>query len=361
MKGRAGIGAGLFLAAALMALLLRAQGPAAEPAPNYSASPQYENGRFRNPVSMPARRTLEMLGIFWRQMFGKPPGTMPDVELPVKPLKRAELDAAPEGSLWKLTHSSVLIKLHGHFWLTDPVFSERASPVQWAGPKRFHRNPIALDDLPPIKAVILSHDHYDHLDHDAILALARKPGLVEHFLMPLGVGDRLREWGVDAVRIRQFDWWQETTIEGVRLVATPAQHFSGRSLTDRNLTLWAGWALIGHELRVFYSGDTGYHAGFKDIGERLGPFDLALMECGAYDAAWPLVHMTPEESVQAHRDVRGRLLVPVHNGSFDLGMHPWREPVERATVAARKLGVPLVAPMFGERLAIRPAADAGGP
>jgi L-ascorbate metabolism protein UlaG (beta-lactamase superfamily) len=309
MKGRAGIGAGLFLAAALMALPLRAQGPAAEPAPNYSASPQYENGRFRNPVSMPARRTLEMLGIFWRQMFGKPPGTMPDVELPVKPLTRAELDAAPEGSLWKLTHSSVLIKLHGHFWLTDPVFSERASPVQWAGPKRFHRNPIALDDLPPIKAVILSHDHYDHLDHDAILALARKPGLVEHFLMPRGVG----------------------------------------------------WALIGHEMCVFYSGDTGGHAGFKDIGERLGPFDLALMECGAYDAAWPLVHMTPEESVQAHRDVRGRLLVPVHNGSFDLGMHPWREPVERATVAARKLGVPLVAPMFGERLAIRPAADAGGP
>jgi L-ascorbate metabolism protein UlaG (beta-lactamase superfamily) len=195
--------------------------------------------------------------------------------------------------------------------------------------------------------VILSHDHYDHLDRETVLALAQSTAL---FLTPLGVGDRLIEWGIDASKVRQFDWWQGTEVDGMQFTATPAQHFSGRSLFDGNSTLWASWVIVDHDLRVFFSGDTGYFDGFQTIGERLGPFDLTLVETGAYDAQWPYVHMQPEETVQAHIDLRGRRLVPIHNGTFDLAMHRWQEPFERVTGLALARGVALSTPRMGERL-----------
>ena len=205
--------------------------------------------------------------------------------------------------------------------------------------------------------MILSHDHYDHLDYAAIQKLAPK---VEHFITPLGVGDRLIGWGVPAAKVQQFDWWQGTTIGGLQLVATPAQHFSGRGLSDGNSTLWASWVLIAgqgaDQVRVFFSGDTGYFDGFKAIGERFGPFDLTLIETGAYNADWPDIHMHPEESLQAHLDVKGRHLFPIHNGTFDLSLHPWVEPFERITALAAAAQVPLVAPIMGERLDIRAPA-----
>jgi L-ascorbate metabolism protein UlaG (beta-lactamase superfamily) len=198
----------------------------------------------------------EMARLWWTFMFDKPAGTVPaHSRVPVRALTREALLAAPDNTLYRLGHSTMLIKLAGEFYLTDPVFSKRASPVQWAGPARFHAPPISIEDLPPIKAVILSHDHYDHLDHAAVMALAPK---TEHFLAPLGVGDRLIDWGVDAAKVRQFDWWQGTSIGGVRFVATPAQHFSGRGLNDGNATLWASWVILHDDLRLFFSGDTGY-------------------------------------------------------------------------------------------------------
>ena len=226
----------------------------------------------------------------------------------------------------------MLLRLRGGWWLTDPVFSERASPVQFPGPKRFHAPPISLAELPPLRGVILSHDHYDHLDHRAIKALASK---TEVFLSPLGVGDRLAAWGVSADRIRQFDWWQDVEIDGLRLTATPAQHFSGRSLADSNRTLWSSWVIEDDELRVFFSGDSGYFDGFAEIGRRFGPFDLTLMETGAYDPQWPYVHMQPTETVQAHQDLRGRWLLPIHNGTFDLAMHAWDDPFQQVALARR--------------------------
>ncbi len=313
----------------------------------FSASPQHDGEHFRNVAPRPREGLGKTLRIAWNVLFNKPAGTAPTGALPVDPLTRAQLDAAPDRSLYRLGHSTLLLKLRGRFWLTDPVFSERASPFRHIGPKRFHAPPIALDDLPPLAGVVLSHDHYDHLDRDTVLALAAKTDV---FLTPLGVGERLIEWGIAADKVRQFDWWQGAQIDGIAFTATPAQHFSGRSLFDGNSTLWASWVIVDDDLRVFFSGDTGYFDGFKAIGERFGPFDVTFVETGAYDAQWPYVHMQPDETVQAHLDLRGRWLMPVHNGTFDLALHRWEEPFERVMGLAAAQGIPLATPRMGERL-----------
>ncbi|WP_397448798.1 MBL fold metallo-hydrolase [Pseudomonas sp. NA-150] len=307
-------------------------------------SVQHE-GRYRNNAPINRMSFKKTLGVFWTAMFNKPSHTRPAGAIPVQPLSRQQLLAAPNNSVFRLGHSTVLLKLRNQFWLTDPVFAERASPVQWAGPQRFHQPPISLEDLPPIKAVILSHNHYDHLDHMAIKALAPK---VEHFLAPIGVGDTLIEWGVPAAKVRQLDWWQDTEIDGMRFVATPSQHFSGRTLRDGNQTLWASWVIIDDARRIFFSGDSGYFDGFKQIGEQYGPFDVTLMETGAYNVDWPDVHMQPEQTLQAHIDLRGRWLLPIHNGTFDLAMHAWHEPFDRILALAWEKNISITTPQMGQ-------------
>lgn len=316
----------------------------------YPQSPQHRDGKFSNVVPREATGFTKGLGIMWRFMTQKPDNTVPAVPLPIERITAAQLAQAPDASLFRLGHSTLLLKIDGDYWLTDPVFSERASPVQWAGPKRFHEPPISIDDLPPIKGVILSHDHYDHLDHGAITKLAAK---VEVFIAPLGVGDRIVAWGVDRAKVRQLDWWQQTQVKGVQLVAVPAQHFSGRGLNDSDKTLWASWVIKTAELNLFFSGDTGYHADFKTIGQRFGPFDVTMLETGAYDKHWPDVHMQPEETLRAHQDLQGRWLMPVHNGTFDLAMHAWHDPFDRIHALAEKNGVPLATPAMGERLSLK--------
>lgn len=313
----------------------------------FHRSEQHDGERFRNVKPRPAQGFGKTLGIVWNMLLNKPRDTVPAGAVPVDALSLGHLEAAPDRSLYRLGHSTMLIKLRGQFWLTDPVFAERASPFRRVGPKRFHAPPIDLADLPPLRGVILSHDHYDHLDRDTVLALAETTNM---FLTPLGVGERLIEWGIDAAKVRQFDWWEGADIDGLTFTATPAQHFSGRSLFDGNSTLWASWVIVDDDLRVFFSGDTGYFDGFQTIGERLGPFDVTLIETGAYDAQWPYVHMQPEETVQAHIDLRGRWLMPVHNGTFDLAMHRWHEPFERVTALSLVRGVDISTPRMGERV-----------
>lgn len=313
------------------------------------SAPRTRDGRFRNPVRMHKMGLFKTLGIMLRFAFDKPKDTVPSMPLPVHAITQQQLLDAPDRSLFRLGHSTVLLKLNGHFWLTDPVFAERASPVQWAGPKRFHAPPISIEDLPAIKGVILSHDHYDHLDRDAVLRLAAK---TEHFITTLGVGDRLIAWGIPARKVQQLTWWQATYVAGLKLVATPAQHFSGRSLGDRNKTLWASFVIEDRDVRLFFSGDSGYFDGFKEIGRRYGPFDLTMVETGAYDPQWPDVHMQPEESLQAHLDLRGKLLLPIHNGTFDLSLHAWHDPFERIVALADERRLAIATPEIGAPLEI---------
>lgn len=316
----------------------------------YPDSPQYHETAFRNPTPPKQPGWREGAGLWWRFMFGKSPNTVPSTAIPVRRIDADELAAAPEGTLYRLGHSTLLLKLADGYWLTDPVFSERASPVQWAGPKRFHAPAIALQGLPPIAGVILSHDHYDHLDKASIRALA---GKTERFITPLGVGDLLVRWGVPKGKVTQLDWWQSTRVGDLRFTATPAQHFSGRSPFQGNPTLWASWVIESPDLRVFFSGDTGYFPGFREIGERLGPFDLTLIECGAYDTQWEGVHMLPEQSVQAHLDLKGRWMLPIHNSTFDLAFHDWNAPMEAVAGIAEQRGVALSTPQIGQPVALR--------
>ncbi len=241
-------------------------------------------------------------------------------------------------------HSIALIELGAVRFLTDPVWSDRVSPFNWLGPRRWYAPPMALDALPAIDAVLISHDHYDHLDTATIQALN---GRVGQFVVPLGVGAHLEYWGIPAEQIVELDWWEETSIAGVCVTATPARHASGRVLIDNDRTLWMGFALRSAERSVYFSGDTGLFPELQDIGNRLGPFDATLIEVGAYGVDWPDWHIGPEQAVLAHDWVRGGVLLPVHWGLFDLARHAWTEPIERTLVAAHAAGYRVVTPRPG--------------
>ncbi len=283
---------------------------------------------------------------------------LPTKQIPVETLTADALAKIDNDSVIKLGHSSVLFKFAQQYILTDPVFSDRASPVQWMGPKRFHPAPITIEELPPIDAVVISHDHYDHLDKQSIQALAEKS---RYFVTPLKVGRHLLDWGIPAEKIIELDWHQHHLLGDLRLTATPAQHFSGRGVSDKDETLWAGWIIESPQSRVFYSGDSGYFNGFKAIGEHYGPFDLTLIETGAYNSLWKEIHMLPAESLQAHLDLKGTVMMPVHNSTFDLALHDWNEPLVTISALATKSSVSLSIPKFGEIIEIHQAGTTNTP
>ncbi|MGR5178459.1 MBL fold metallo-hydrolase [Vibrio mediterranei] len=273
----------------------------------------------------------------------------PTFDLPVHAMTSEQLLSEQQDVVYRLGHSSVIIKLDGQLIMADPVFSDRASPMQWAGPKRFHKTPISLEDLPQIDVVVISHDHYDHLDKASVKALANK---VSHFVVPLKVGNYLVKWGVPKNKVTELAWWESHNVNGITYTLTPTQHFSGRGLTDRDSTLWGGWVINSEQANVFFSGDSGYFGGFAEIGEKYGPFDFTMIETGAYNTLWSQIHMFPEESVQAHIDVKGKVMMPIHNSTFDLSMHDWHEPMNRAFQISQKRGVTMASPEIGQRLEI---------
>ncbi len=307
-------------------------------------SPQWQGDGFYNKLDRVDGPAGEMM----RQwLFGGQENREPGAPLPVQARTRADYAAQPATGLrvtW-LGHSTMLLEIDGARVLVDPVWGERASPFSWAGPKRFYAPPLPMDQLPPIDVVVISHDHYDHLDTETVKALSATPA---RFVVPLGIGAHLEEWGVEPSKIVELDWWESTTEGALVLTATPARHFSGRWLDDSGQTLWAGWAIVSSQRRVFYSGDTALHDGFAEIGTKLGPFDLTMIEVGAYDALWADVHLGPEQAVRAHQLVRGDVMMPVHWGLFDLALHGWTEPMERTLAAAKREQVRVVAPRPGD-------------
>lgn len=286
-----------------------------------------------------------------RDLFKRNPNIKPVRPIPVE---FPDMDAMSGNTAVWFGHSAVLLQIEGKRVLLDPMFANSPSPFPLIGGKRFSRVlPIAPERLPFIDAVILSHDHYDHLDYKSILRLKDKTAL---FCVPLGVGKRLKEWGVSQDKVREFEWWQALELAGLTLACTPAQHFSGRGLFDRNATLWCSWAIIGQKVRVYFSGDGGYGPHFTDIGDKYGPFDLTLMECGQYDKRWADIHMMPEETVQAHLDVKGKLLIPIHWAAFSLAFHGWTDPIERVTKAAKAQNINISTPKIGEPVIIDAAS-----
>lgn len=306
----------------------------------------HSNGVFVNSEPTTVMKPGTYWNTFFRYLFRGGAERVPKQPLPVISAKHSLRGPASTSLrfIW-LGHSSVLLEIEGKRVLIDPVFSERASVFSWMGPKRFQPAPLQARDLPDLDAVLISHDHYDHLDKATLIELAARAA---SFHVPLGVGGILKDWGIPGARIVEYAWWDEHDLQGMTLAAVPARHFSGRGLFDRNKTLWCSWVVVAGKERVFHSGDTGMTAQFKEIGDKYGPFDLAFIKIAAYNENWPDIHLSPEQAVAAAGMLGGRTLVPVHWGTFDLGLHSWHEPVERLVKAAEQERMLIVTPKIGE-------------
>jgi L-ascorbate metabolism protein UlaG (beta-lactamase superfamily) len=318
----------------------------------YAGFPNYSNGKFSNlSATIMMAKNASLPKLLWRFMT-RPRNCAPESQIPsIKTdLRSIELLMQKNPVLIWFGHSSYLIYINGKTILVDPVFSGHASPFRFIT-KSFPGTDIySVEDLPPIDILLITHDHYDHLDWETVVKLRGKAGLV---CTSLGVRTHLEYWGWEKEKIHELGWKDRFTInKDISLMAMPARHFSGRGFA-RNKTLWSSFILSAGDFRIYIGGDSGYDSHFAEIGRQYGPFDIALLECGQYSTDWPLIHMMPEQTVQAAIDLQSRLLMPVHWGKFSLSLHPWDEPICRARQTASQLGMPITTPKIGEPLRLR--------
>lgn len=311
----------------------------------YSKLENFQDRKFTNQHASPME--VNYLKIF-NELTRKAPNRNPQKSIDVKPIDYLAIVNHNSKST-KLTwfgHSTFLLEIDGKRILIDPMFGDSPSPISLFGTKRYSKEvPIEIEQLPFIDAVILSHDHYDHLDYGSIKKLKNKVG---RFYTPLGVGNHLVSWGVAQEKITELNWWESSDFNGIILVCTPARHFSGRGLFDGASTLWCSWVIRGNDDKIFFSGDSGYDTHFKEIGDKYGSFDISLVECGQYNEDWKLLHMMPEETVQASINLKSKLAMPIHWGAFTLAFHDWTDPIERMTKKAIELNLPVTTPKIGE-------------
>jgi len=310
-------------------------------------SPNYRNDRFYNLVKTSMNgENGSMLKAFWKFVQGGK-NREPKDTITTFSFKKEQFEQSKEGILFTwFGHSTSLVKIGGKTILIDPVFSNHASPFSFFGPQGFpYSNSYSLDDLPDLDAVVITHDHYDHLDYETFQRLKQ---LVTRFYVPLGVSAHLIKWGVPKENISELDWWDEIKYDNLTLACVPMRHFSGRGMGDRYTTLWAGWVIKSSKNSVIHSGDSGYGDHFAAIGEKYGPFDFAMVECGQYNENWPYIHMMPEETVQASIDLNAKYLLPIHWGRFNLSLHSWTDPAERVTAEAKNKNVEVITPVVGE-------------
>lgn len=312
----------------------------------FSRSKQWNGKVFENLVSVSMVNLRNAPGLL-KERFSNKNIKEPEKPLPIKKLDRKKWEAMSEKPkfVW-YGHATLMLQINGKNLLIDPMFGPSPSPFSFMGIKRFSKNTLDLiDDLPPIDAVLISHDHYDHLDLKSIQKLK---GKIDNWFVALGVGRHLEKWGVNSHNIQEMDWWQEIHFEGINITFTPSQHFSGRGLSDRFKSFWGGFVLQSHDNRIYWSGDGGYGTHFKEVGEKLGPFDWAFMECGQYYDLWHQLHLFPEESVQAAIDAGAKKAIPVHWGAFALAMHSWKDPIERFVTEAQEQSFPICTPDLGD-------------
>lgn len=305
-----------------------------------------ETGEFISPEKLPHYPERTTGGDPGFSRFFKTSPYAPETSFPKKMLTQNDFTETPaDFATYWLGHSTVILELDGKRILFDPVF-KNAGPLPIIT-RRYDESPLKREELPEIDLVILTHDHYDHLETATIKHLADKD---IKFLTPLGVGTRLEGWGVPKKNITELGWNQETTFDSITITVLPGIHYSGRSNSDRNQTLWASYAIKGKDKNIFNSGDTGYGTHLKEIGEKYGPFDLAFVEIDGWNNGWPLTHLFPDQAIQLCKDVDAKLLFPTHWASFDLALHPWDESIQLVADKAAENDIELVTPLMGEKI-----------
>jgi L-ascorbate metabolism protein UlaG (beta-lactamase superfamily) len=324
----------------------------------YQDSKQFNGTLFSNATAHPRNTSFSTMDWLQEVLFSDAQ-MRPDRPVEILPVtQQTLLEPTKETRIVWFGHSTFLMQVGQMNLLFDPMLTSTPAPhPMLAGSRYSEKLPISIEDLPEIDAVLVSHDHYDHLDMVSIKKLAAKVG---HFYVPLGLGLHLQQWGIDTERITELDWWQTASLGSSEFTLTPAEHFSGRRFDTRNKTLWGGWVVENQSQRIFFSGDSGYGPHFKEVGRRFGEIDIAFLDTGQYNRRWARVHMTPEQGVQAAIDAKAKVMMPIHWGAFTLSLHDWNEPPERALTEAKRLGQAIVVPQIGEMMQLNQLKQPSG-